>query len=444
MNEYHSFERFLADQFATAELERPPSPATDQVITAARRMRPLPRWLALLKEPPMRTSSRVAVGSPAARITALLIVLMAFSVVTAGGMAVGASLLASPVPGQACPSGPGTFESGPPFVSPRGGVVTAQLSDGRLLVVGGGPADAELYDPAADAFRPAGTPASTDWLRAVPLADDRVLLLPGRAIRPTEVWDPRTETFSPSGSPLNERGDYLALALPDGRVLVIGGNHERNGQIEGPILDAEVWDPTTGAFTVEPALAGLAPDTATLLDDGRVLLVGDLARAWGDQHTGESPEPSAAVWNPSSGALEATDAPSAWRVGSAAARLSDGRVLVVGGNDWDEESVPDAELYDPTTDAFTPAGSLTAGRFLSTATLLLNGRVLVVGGLGRGDVGTKEAEVWDPISLAFTADATMARRRIEHLAAALPDCGVLVLGGLESPSQDTERWVPGA
>ena len=59
----------------------------DDLLAATHRARPEPRWLAILKEPPMRIHSRVAVGSPTARILVftmipLLLLLLAGVAVT--------------------------------------------------------------------------------------------------------------------------------------------------------------------------------------------------------------------------------------------------------------------------------------------------------------------------------------------------------------------------
>jgi Tol biopolymer transport system component len=96
MNEHIDFDRFVADQFAQTSGEVPPARLADDVLIQARRMRPLPRWLATIKEPPMRISSRVAVGSPMARIAAFVISLIILSALTVGGVIGGASLLAAP------------------------------------------------------------------------------------------------------------------------------------------------------------------------------------------------------------------------------------------------------------------------------------------------------------------------------------------------------------
>ena len=84
----------------------------------------------------------------------------------------------------------------------------------------------------------------------------------------------------------------------------------------------------------------------------------------------------------------------------AATLLTDGRVLVIGGWDGDDD-VASAEVWDPATNAFSPAGSLTAVHDGHTATPLLDGRVLVVGGVGTTPGFLASAEVWDPATKAF-------------------------------------------
>jgi Sigma-70, region 4/Galactose oxidase, central domain len=70
------------------------------------------------------------------------------------------------------------------------------------------------------------------------------------------------------------RERHTATALPDGRVLVVGG---AVGTADGSTVhsSAEMWDPVAGSFGTVAALGQARFDhTATLLADGRVLIVG--------------------------------------------------------------------------------------------------------------------------------------------------------------------------
>jgi hypothetical protein len=61
--------------------------------------------------------------------------------------------------------------------------------------------------------------------------------------------------------------------------------------------------------------------------------------------------------------------------------LQNGMVLVAGGIDSNFIFLASAELYDPASGTWTATGSLNAARDEHTATLLQNGKVLVVGDL---------------------------------------------------------------
>jgi hypothetical protein len=427
-----SLEHDLTTLFAETAPSRAPDGLLDDLFIASGERRPRPRWLALIKEPPMRFSSRVAVGSPTVRVAALVILLMAMSVLTAGGVVVGATLLASPGPdtGAACAADTGTIEVGPATVMPHKNSMPTvlRLSDGRVLLWGPFEGwDAELYEPATGAFRRAGVlPSIVGYYVGVLLPGDRVLAVPWRSTVPAALWDPTTETFSESGAPARARGDYLPTALPDGRVLLVGGNDEAADF--APIPDAEIWDPETGMFAIEPTLAGVGPDTVTVLDDGRVLLV----------HA-----PTAWTWDPATGALDATGAPTAPFVAGRAVRLADGRVLLVSGLK-DGLGMAEAEVYDPDTGTFTPTGPLASGRFAPSATLLGDGKVLVVGGQA-SESGDKigDAEIWDPATGTFSPAGTLLQARVDHTATLLEDCSVLIVGGAwDEPPSGIERWVP--
>src|SRR5262245_11072787 len=101
---------------------------------------------------------------------------------------------------------------------------------------------------------------------------------------------------------------------------------------------------------------------------------------------------------------------SAKRDRSTATVLQDGRVLVVGGYDG-ASTVAFAEVYDPATATFTMAGSLATDRADHAAVLLPDGRVLVAGGIriANGVFAGRlaSAEIFNPATGNFTPASPM-------------------------------------
>jgi len=134
--------------------------------------------------------------------------------------------------------------------------------------------------------------------------------------------------------------------LPDGRVLVVGGEDPASDGGRG-LSSAEVWDPATGTF----APAGLLGEartghTATLLANGQVLIVGGTTAADGG-HTLATAE----IWDPATMTFASAGAMADARQGHTATLLPDGRVLVAGGHD-DRVALASTEVWDPATRAF--------------------------------------------------------------------------------------------
>jgi hypothetical protein len=224
------------------------------------------------------------------------------------------------------------------------------------------------------------------------------------------------------------RTGQTATLLPDGRVLIAGGEDEATGSSElAPLATAELFDPTTGKFSPTGSMEVARSDSvAALLPDGRVLIAGGYDNVAGSEGTAAQALSSAELYDPATGRFSPTGNLSVERAGATATLLTDGRVLVAGGQ-GEQGPTSSAELYDPATGAFGPTGSMdpASPRDGASAIRLNDGRVLILGG---GQL-TNTAALYDPTTGSFKSAASMASERSGFTATLLPDGRVLIAGG---------------
>lgn len=194
--------------------------------------------------------------------------------------------------------------------------------------------------------------------------------------------------------------------------------------------------------TSAPVFAPSGDHTATLLKDGRVLIVGGATCGAGCGGT-EVPTSSAEVYEPAADRWTATGSTSVPRENHIATLLRDGRVLVAGGlvNSVVGTLTATAEVYSPATGRWVGAGSMRVARFGHAASLLPDGRVLVTGGISRtlgpdgkpmGFAWEASAELFDPVAGRWNDAAPMGFGRSDHTSTLLRDGTVLVAGGRNS------------
>ena len=146
----------------------------------------------------------------------------------------------------------------------------------------------------------------------------------------------------------------------------------------------------TGRWTSTGALnAGRAGHTATLLPNGQVLVAGGNDAVLDALASAELYDHATGRWTP-------TGSLSTGRTLHTATLLPSGQVLVAGGQDSAGHPLASAELYDPTTGRWATTGSLATSRFAHTATLLPSGQILVAGGLDSAFNAFASAELYDP------------------------------------------------
>jgi N-acetylneuraminic acid mutarotase len=143
---------------------------------------------------------------------------------------------------------------------------------------------------------------------------------------------------------------------------------------------------------------------------------------------------SAVLYDPVTGTWSSTGAMATPRSQQTATLLQNGRVLVAGGTDATLVPFDSAELYDPATGTWSTTGTMITARRLDTATLLLDGRVAVAGGLA--DTGAQNpvlarTETYDPSSGTWSHEGKLRDARWGHMATLLLNGQVLVAGGSE-------------
>lgn len=137
--------------------------------------------------------------------------------------------------------------------------------------------------------------------------------------------------------------------------------------------------------------------------------------------------------------------PGAARAHHGTARLSDGRILIVGGDSPHSVSWWDSEVFDPVTGLFTPAGQLSSTRTATAVVALPAGGALRIGG-STNEVGYEimtRVEEWDPAKRTWSITGHLASARRTLTATRFPDGRVLVAGGGEIDVPGSEVWVPG-
>jgi hypothetical protein len=167
--------------------------------------------------------------------------------------------------------------------------------------------------------------------------------------------------------------------------------------------------------------------TATLLRDGRVLVVGGLDKREGFDADRFYTTATAELYDPKSGTWAVTGSLSNARFKHTATLLPNGKVLVAGGNTTFNVALASAELYDPATGVWTATGSLNIPRYEHTATLLANGKVLVVAGFQ--NYSYESPELYDPATGTWTIMGRVNYARAEHTSNLLPDGRIFIAGG---------------
>jgi hypothetical protein len=309
------------------------------------------------------------------------------------------------------------------------------VSDGRVLVAGGagprpgafpypGLASAELYNPVTGNWTVTGSLNDGRLLHTATLLSDGKVLVAGGwpdhtdqgPLSSAELYNPATGNWTRTIGMNVPRVGHTATLLSNGKVLVVGS-------LRGDPNSTELYDPVMAhwSFTGSTTTPRFGFQTATLLPSGKVLVAGGYD---GKNHVCANAE----LYDPTTGTWTATGSLATARQDHTAILLSDGKVLVAGGSNFDDGILASTELYDPATGNWTPTGSLNVARWEHTANLLCDGKVLISGGVHR-ESAVATAELYDPATGTWTATGSLNNARALHTATLLPGGFVLIAGG---------------
>jgi len=320
---------------------------------------------------------------------------------------------------------------------------TATLLNNGLVLIAGGyatatglPVTPQLYDPVAGTFTPTGSMNTPRSFQTATLLNNGTVLIVGgccdsssNVLTSAEIYDPVAGTFTYTpGSMSIARQYHKATLLNNGLVLITGG--VSGGYGSPPTNIAELYDPAAGTFTeiASPMIAARWNFTATLLNNGTVLIAGGQDASFNNLASAELYDPVAGTFTATANLITA-------RSYHTATLLNGGTVLIAGGTS------NGAELYTPTgltTGNFTSAGSMVDPHFFGTSTLLNNGTVLVAGGC----CTTNIAELYDPSSGGFRSTGNLNNARYDFTATRLNIGTVLITGGWANGATTSELYTP--
>jgi len=178
-----------------------------------------------------------------------------------------------------------------------------------------------------------------------------------------------TNTWQQGGALSTARTGATATLMADGRILIVGGKDGNGNALE----TAEVLNPDG---TIAPVPSMLTPrygHSAILLHDGNVLVAGGHTSGGGVVNSAELFDPVANTWRWASNTMADP------RADFALSQLIDGNILVAGGDNG-SGPLSGVEKFDLLTEAFKYIGHLNTARKAHAASVLKDGRVLITGG----------------------------------------------------------------
>lgn len=231
-------------------------------------------------------------------------------------------------------------------------------------------------------------------------------------------------------TPMNvRRALHILVLLNTGKVLAIGGLFEKSCEIFDP--QTEIWD-LTDSMNVSRNWGGF---TTTNLQDNRILVAGDLTQ---DSIGGPFIFLSdCEIFDPATEKWIIVSQMNLGRSNHTATILNDGRVLVAGGN-TDAFQTAECELFNPINNTWNVISPMLEPRYSHAAILLKNGNVLISGGTNEFSLALKSCETYNSNLNQWNLVDEMLDYRLDHQIYFLSEINKLLILGGAVPSFGTE------
>ena len=240
------------------------------------------------------------------------------------------------------------------------------------------------------------------------------ILIAGGGSVSSGIYNSQTKTWEKVGDTSSLRHDGHIFKLPNGKILITGGSSKPPLTNITPLYTTEIYDPGTKTWTLGESLnTHRIFSAAAQLSNGKILIAG-----------GESSETSAEIYDPTTGTWNYTANPKVATMFSRAVSLPSDKILVIGGYS------NDIQEYDASTDEWEIVAQLQKPHLLHQSILLDDGNVLTIGGFDlNNSVVVADTELYDPVTKTSTEVAPLTVERMFFTASKLSDGKIMVTGG---------------
>ncbi len=375
-----------------------------------------------------------------------------------------------------------TFHATSSLNEARGSHCSVTLDDGRILIVGGIAGgtqgdlvvEAELFDPLTGSFtrvsdlsgdkgymKRGKVKVRTFMATATKLKDGTVLICGGQGVErrgffglgkekldtleSAFIFSPLDNSFSRVGDMKYPRHSHTATLLDDGTVLIAGGYNDSFWKSHKTQAPVELYDPMKkefkklGSFFKRFKMKDPRMNhTATALAGGQaVLFTGGAHYTGGGLFGLIKPKlrmnTGAELANTKQN--ERTGDLNAPRLDHAAVALPGDEVFIAGGRDLTTGAVSPCEVFDPAANAWTTAGSLQTPRAHAQIAFDRSSALIIGGHAGYGETGWVEVFDADAKQMSSTR-YRLNNLRNGHTVEKLADGRILVIGGFTGGVKD--------